>query len=539
MNRWSALALLLALAGALALRVPKLDTRPLHNDEAVNAVKVTELWQNGRYAYDPDEYHGPTLHYATLPFLWLSGARNANELDDATLRLAPVAFGAGLILLLLLFFDGLGRHATTWAALFIAISPAMVFYSRYFIHEMLLVFFTALAIGAGWRYFQTRAARWAVTFGVAVGLMFATKETFVLNLAAMGAAAVVAVLFEVRRARKSEGRNPNSESLQTANNPKPEIRRTAVGKWIALWNWKHVGLALGAAVVVWLLFFSSFFTNIHGLADSIRTYLPWLKRAGGHSPHIHPWNFYLERLAWFHPKKSPVWSEGLILTLAIIGAVVSLGGKKSALHRFIAAYTIVLLGLYCAISYKTPWCLLGFFHGMILLAGIGAAAMVEFFRARAVRGVMVVVLLAFTAQLTVQAWRGSFVYAADPKNPYVYAQTAPDVLNLVKRTEGIARLASAGFNTTIKIMAQESDYWPLPWYLRGFKNLGWYETLPADPLSPIIIVSSKLDARLDDKTDRKWIMVGITELRPGKFFEQYVELELWKKYVETLPRTED
>src|SRR5437868_305995 len=128
MNRWSALAVLLAIAGALALRVPKLATRPLHNDEAVNAIKVTELWQHGRYVYDPDEYHGPTLHYATLPFLWLSGAPNSDELHDATLRLAPVVFGVGLIFLLLLFADGLGRQAAAWAALFIAISPAMVFY---------------------------------------------------------------------------------------------------------------------------------------------------------------------------------------------------------------------------------------------------------------------------------------------------------------------------------------------------------------------------------------------------------------------------
>ena len=169
MNRWSALAVLLAIAAALALRVPHLATRPLHNDEAVNAVKISELWQHGRYAYDPDEYHGPTLHYATLPFLWLSGARNSSELDDATLRLAPVAFGVALILLLLLFSDGLGRHALAWAALFIAVSPAMVFYSRYFIHEMLLVFFTALTLGAGWRYAQTRLARWAVLAGAGVG----------------------------------------------------------------------------------------------------------------------------------------------------------------------------------------------------------------------------------------------------------------------------------------------------------------------------------------------------------------------------------
>src|SRR5216110_2134292 len=118
MKRWSALLLLLALAAALALRVPHLDTRPLHNDEAVNAIKVSVLWQQGRYAYDPDEYHGPTLHYATLPFLWLSGARNADELSDSTVRLAPIASGVGLILLLLLLSDGLGRPAVAWAAIF-------------------------------------------------------------------------------------------------------------------------------------------------------------------------------------------------------------------------------------------------------------------------------------------------------------------------------------------------------------------------------------------------------------------------------------
>src|SRR5947207_14939070 len=184
MKRRSALVLLPALAGALALRVPNLDTRPLHNDEAVNAVKVSELWRQGRYAYDPDEYHGPTLHYATLPFLWLSRARNANELADATLRLAPVAFGAGLILLLPLLADGLGRHAVGWAAIFTAISPAMVFYSRYFIHEMLLVFFTFMALAAAWRYWRTRKLGWALLAGVGAGLMHATKETFVINVAA-------------------------------------------------------------------------------------------------------------------------------------------------------------------------------------------------------------------------------------------------------------------------------------------------------------------------------------------------------------------
>src|SRR4030095_10747121 len=99
--------------------------------------------------------------------------------------------GVGLIPLLLLFAPGLGRSVVTWAALFIAVSPATVFYSRYFIHEMLLVFFTALTLGASWRYWQTRAARWAIVAGASLGLMFATKETFVIALAAMGLAGAI------------------------------------------------------------------------------------------------------------------------------------------------------------------------------------------------------------------------------------------------------------------------------------------------------------------------------------------------------------
>ena len=298
---------------------------------------------------------------------------------------------------------------------------------------------------------------------------------------------------------------------------------------------RDAAIALLAALVVWLVFFSSFFTNFHGLRDSFVTYLPWLKRAAGDSPHLHPWYFYLHRLAWFHPVKGPTWSEGVVLILAMTGGVVSFTLKKSPFIRFIVFYTIILTTIYSIISYKTPWCLLGFFHGMILLAGVGAAAIVERFRSLPLRIVATVVLLAGAGHLALQAWRASFVYSTDRRNPYVYAQTVPDILKLIERAEGLARIHADGFQTIVKVVAPASDYWPLPWYLRRFENVGWYDHLPADPFAPIIIVSSALDARLDDKSGRKWIMAGISELRPGKFFELYVELPLWTKYVETLP----
>ncbi|MEI2723462.1 MAG: hypothetical protein V9H26_07925 [Verrucomicrobiota bacterium] len=90
----------------------------------------------------------------------------------------------------------------------------------------------------------------------------------------------------------------------------------------------------------------------------------------------------------------------------------------------------------------------------------------------------------------------------------------------------------------MKVIAPES-YWPLPWYLRSFKHLGWWDKLPADPYAPIVLVSAKLDALLDEKSNKAWIMTGYYELRPGVYFELYVERGLWEKFVATLPRTDD
>jgi uncharacterized protein (TIGR03663 family) len=406
----------------------------------------------------------------------------------------------------------------------------MVFYSRYFIHEMLLVFFTVLLLGSLWRYHQTCSAAWSMLAGASVGLMYATKETFVITIAALIFAAIGTMW--VGRARRSAraASVPDTSENQTTECAQfdPGIRHS------------HLILFALFALVIWLLFFSSFFTNFAGLADSIRTYLPWLKRAGGHSPHIHPWYFYLERLAWFHPTKSPVWTEGFILALAIIGAFVAFH-RKQPLPMSIAIYTIILTAAYSAISYKTPWCLLSFLFGMILLAGIGASALVDKFSNCVARILMTIALLAFTAQLTHQSCRANFdpKFLADRRNPYVYSQTVPDLLNLVDKVKSVAAISDHRFETVVKVIAPGGDYWPLPWYLRRFKNVGWYEKIPADPYAPIMIVGAELDARFDEKSDKKWIMVGYTELRPQKFLELYVEAELWKKYVATLPPSRD
>src|SRR5438067_5782054 len=124
-------AILLALGVALLLRLPNLGARPMHGDEAVHAFKFAELRERGVYRYDPNEYHGPTLYYAALPVVLLDSRHSFADTTEADYRLATALIGAALIPLFCLLRDGLGRRATLAAALFGAITPAFVFYSRY------------------------------------------------------------------------------------------------------------------------------------------------------------------------------------------------------------------------------------------------------------------------------------------------------------------------------------------------------------------------------------------------------------------------
>ncbi len=479
----------------------------MHNDEAVNAIKFGQLWSHGTYQYDPNEYHGPTLHYATLAIEKLLRAPGFDQFTPARLRLVTVLFGVGLILLVPLVADGFGRSGAVWAALFTAVSPAMVFYSRDFIHETLLVFFVFLTAAASWRYWRGRQIAWGLLAGAGFGLLAATKETFVLNLAA----AILALALNL-------GWNRFLDASRAPAKP----------RGIAPW---HIVAALCAGLLVAVALFSSFFTNPAGPKDALRAFAIWLPHAGANSLHIHPWYFYLHRLLYFHPARGPVWTEVLILFLGIVGmrsgfVRAELAGANASLVRFLAFYTFLLTAAYSFLSYKTPWCLLSFWHGMILLAGVGAAVLVDHARPGWPRLWMGMLVVAGAAQLAWQAWQTAVPYSADRRNPYVYAQTSPDLLSLLHRVEDLAAVHPDGRQMVIKVIAANGDYWPLPWYLRSFNSVGWWSEVPPDPYAPVIIVSSSFHAGLDEH--KSHIMAGYFELRPQVFLEIYVETNLWQ-----------
>jgi uncharacterized protein (TIGR03663 family) len=315
-----ALAVASILAVAAFLRLPHLADRPMHADEAVLAHKLGTLLETGDWTYDPRDYHGPVLHYLTAASLMLGGIGSYAALTEIALRVIPALSGVAVVLIPLLLVSKLGWPQALAASALTAISPAMVYYSRYYIPEMLLTCLSGLLIAAGRRYLAA---------GLLLGLMFTTKET----------AVIVAGCLLLAYARGSA----------TPSEPRPS------GSGYA--HFRNLALTLAIAVAVAIL--------LLGFKETIQAIAAYAGRAVDSDRHVHPWHYYLRLL---------LWSEAAIIVLAAASL------RLSGFARFLVIYTLSLLTVYSLIPYKTPWCLIGVLQGMTLLAGVGYIQLARRFR---------------------------------------------------------------------------------------------------------------------------------------------------------------
>jgi hypothetical protein len=155
---WRYCAIGITALGAL-LRFSFLAIKPFHHDEGVNGFFLTSLVKDGNYRYDPSNYHGPTLYFLTLPWAEIFG------LNTIPVRMPMAIFGTLTVVLVLYLRRYLGNLGTLFAALFVALSPGLVFISRYFIHETFFIFLTfALAVAVTMFIEQWEAGRGAVAW---------------------------------------------------------------------------------------------------------------------------------------------------------------------------------------------------------------------------------------------------------------------------------------------------------------------------------------------------------------------------------------
>lgn len=505
--------LLLEFALALALRTHSLNERPMHADEAVQALKFGQLLETGHYEYDPEHFHGPTLYYSTLPIAWLRNQENLKEIDEHTVRLVSAIFGSLLLLSLFWLRDGLGPIGTVSTGALMAVSPAMVYYSRYYIQESILITFTAGMLACGWRYTRTPKLTWAVGTGGFAGLLHATKESSLIVFLAVATALVIC--------RLSKNRSQTLDST-TFNLTKRQVLL-------------HHGLAAFVlAALISATFYSSFLTNLPGIPDSLLSPFIYSLEQG----HEKSFYYYLKLLIGLEGGLGVFSSEFSIFALAIVGTVMTFGNNGPSEStgqpgRFITYYTLVLFIIYSLIPYKTPWLVLSILLGLVFLAGAGLQGLYDRYQKRLPRLGLIALLFIASILLVRGMYLTNFRFYADARNPYAYVHPNSDVLEIAQRLQNLAEVSPAGRQMQIKVISEE--YWPLPWYLRRFENIGYWNELPANPDSLVIIVSTKLQEALDAKLLKKY-QTEYRGLRPGVILLIYVEKELWNRYIAEINR---
>jgi len=491
---------LLILILAIAARFLRLDLRPMHTDEAVHGLKFGELLENGAYRYDRTDYHGPTLNYFTLIHASLRRENLITEIDERLLRSVPAFFGVALLALMLLLAGSLGRRYVLISAIFIALSPQLVFYSRYYIQEILLVFFNAALIISLFRYFLKPSYGWAIAAGVSAGLMAATKETWVI-FAVIQALTLASIIF---------WQNGFSGGL--------EMMKKFPGRrdfWIIPF----------VAVIIFSSLITSFFTNIQAIVDSLYFYLNNISRASGGTPHENPWWFYLSLFAGQSEGSAPFRSDLWLGAGAAAGIFFLFRGKSALTPGRIFMLTAGIssfasLIFFSILPYKTPWSILCVTTGLIF----PAVWLVETGKGRTAKIILWSAAVLFILHSVWQIYADNFKNYDNPSNPLVYSHPQEDVRIISDKVHDIFGKMKGEEGFYIDIIVGKNEYWPMPWYLRDISRSGWFDRVQENvPAAPFILAQTT-----DPDLGRKLYEVP----PPG---ERYLYITLFDEYLELRP----
>jgi uncharacterized protein (TIGR03663 family) len=452
-----AIVFILAIIIAAWFRFNQIGIKPFHHDEGVNAYFLMNLADHGAYKYDPTNYHGPTLYY----FAYI--AMRALGETDLALRFTPALFGVLTVTMVWLLRKRLGPIGTPAAALFLALSPGPVYFSRDFIHEMSFGCFSLGIVVAALRYFETKRFLWLALMSVSAGLMFATKETAIITAVVLVIALICAAIWDI--ARKLIRENQLTPAALVRN-----LRRESAG------------------VMPSLDHYSSIFTHRQGVTDAVRSVLMWSERSG--NEHVKSFWYYIGILLKL---ELPLLAGSLLAGIFILW-------RGTRFWLFAGAWTLGMTLGYSIIGYKTPWLMISFLVPMALVTGYAVERLYRILPLTSLKllwALAVVTALIFCGQLS---WRVNFEKHDDNSNGsgyftsigrklelkpyvdglygYVYAQTDRDFLGLIQTIKDeTARLPSRNHTG---IYVASPDYWPMPWYLRDFDQVAYSGTLPAN-----------------------------------------------------------
>ena len=167
---------------ALGMRMWELGGRAMHYDEAIHVHYAWKLINSDGalggwpWAFGQDFIHSPWMHGPFQIEFTAFMFRIFGD-SDFTARLGYVLFGTALVGLPYFFRDYLGRIGALLAGVMLALSPAMLYFSRFGRNDILMAFWALALLILMWRYLHEGKHRYLYLAAAVLAFMFATKET--------------------------------------------------------------------------------------------------------------------------------------------------------------------------------------------------------------------------------------------------------------------------------------------------------------------------------------------------------------------------
>ncbi len=449
---------LLILLVTIILRFYTLDLKLFHHDEAIHAWFSYRILTEGIYLYDP-MYHGPFLYYTTAGVFSLLGD------SDLVGRLFPALLGTLLVPLLYPIYKlgYLGKKQTLVAALFLAVSPNMVYFSRFLRNDIFIAFFTMVLLVALLYYFERHQMRYALIAGAAIGLGVSAKENMPIIVLIFGAYLLYAVWAKKVRLPAHWIRDLALGALvafgimaafYSSFGAHPELITTWWLRAIEHWTSMHQMQRLGGPPYFYILLFILYELPILILAivgflqfiDIPGAVSRWREKRGGQRENPNATDGTEEGdeepPAVTTPPARQGWKDRLREILSGEGEVQQIDRQKE-FARFAIFWMLLSMAIYAYIGEKVPWLIL---HQLLPMIFVSVYMMTTKKAVIAVAASIFLIVMMFHVAFT----------PADINEPIVQVQNSEDLREVFAKIDAADKVAIATDN-----------YWPLPWYYRG------------------------------------------------------------------------
>jgi uncharacterized protein (TIGR03663 family) len=447
----------LVLIGAILIRFWQLDLKLLHHDEAIHSWFSYELLTKGAWMYDPS-YHGPFLYYVTAGMFAAFGS------FDLVARLLPCLFGILLIPLVYCIYrlDYITKNQTLLVALFIAISPDMVYFSRFLRHDIFMLFFTFLLLVALLYYFERGQTRFAIIAAIASAGALSCKEEMPVILLifisffmiaiwrgsftlpstwkrdlVIGLLVVVAIMSVLY---SGFGGHPDTlvgKNFEiTAKGVHFEMNTTgwykAVDHWTAMHKQQRLGGPWFYYIPVFLLYELPIF--ILALIGTVQFLIKGID-----------FRLLFMRIKLWVKSRRAAMPVADLATISIRQLQEERPGqiKSDEFFRLCIYWMILTMAFYAYVGEKVPW---------LLIPQLLPMCFVAVYQLNWQKTAIALFGCLFLIAMT---WHVAFV-PADINEPIVQVQNSEDM-----------RLVMQLMDESDRVVIASKDYWPLPWYYRG------------------------------------------------------------------------